>query len=423
VSSDIAVYVAVGERNLLAGRLYPHRRRGVESASFVYSDRYLADPGAYALDPALPLVTGTLQTPVGRALFGAFTDCAPNRWGRTLIRRAEMARAKLAGTAPRSMSETDVLLGVRDDLRQGALRFRLGEEGPYLAVEDSGVPVLADLPKLLDIAEHAETETAGYAELKLLLRAGSSLGGARPKAHVVDGVGRIAIAKFPSASTDSWNVMAWEKVALDLARAAGIKVPDSQLICVGDRNVLIVDRFDRQGATRIGYASAMTMLEASDGDQRSYLEIAGVIEERSPAATADLHQLWQRIAFSILISNTDDHLRNHGFLHERAESWVLSPAFDLNPNPEPGPKELSTAIDFSDSHASIDTLMGIAGYFRLNEREATSVLAQVTRAAGRWRDVATSHGLQQADIDAMEPAFEHEERKRARALANSRPGT
>src|ERR1700730_16505591 len=158
MSDEIAVYAAVGERNLLAGRLYPQRRRGVESASFVYDARYLADPDAYALDPALPLVTGTLQSPRGRALFGAFSDCAPDRWGRTLIKRAEIARAKIAGTAPRSMSEAEVLLGVRDDLRQGALRFRRGEEGPFLAVEDSGVPILTDLPKLLEIAERAESD-------------------------------------------------------------------------------------------------------------------------------------------------------------------------------------------------------------------------------------------------------------------------
>ena len=421
MTDDIAVYVVIGARNVLAGRLYPHRRRGVESASFVYDDRYLADSAAYALDPALPLVTGALQTPVGRALFGAFTDCAPDRWGRTLIRRTEMARAKIAGTAPRSMSEVEVLLGVRDDLRQGALRFGLGDEGAYLAAEDSGVPVLTDLPRLLAIAEHAESDSAGYDDLKRLLRAGSSLGGARPKAHVLDGAGRIAIAKFPSASSDTWNVMAWEKVALDLARDAGIKVPDSQLIRIGDGNVLIVDRFDRHGAARIGYASAMTMLEAGDGDQRSYLEIAEVIEERSITATADLRQLWRRIAFSILISNTDDHLRNHGFLHERAESWTLAPAFDLNPNPEPGSKELSTAIDFSNAYASVDVLMDVAEYFRLNVREAISVLAQVARAVGRWRVVAASHGLQQGAIDAMEPAFEHNESTQAQALAENQP--
>ncbi len=421
MSDEITVYVAVRERNLLAGRLYPHRQRGVESASFAYDDRYLADPEAYALDPALPLVTGALQTPVGHALFGAFSDCAPDRWGRTLIKRAEIARAKLGGTAPHSMSEAEILLGVRDDLRQGALRFRHSEEGPFLAVEDSGVPILTDLPKLLEIAERAESDSADYADLKRLLRAGSSLGGARPKAHVVDAAGRIAIAKFPSASSDTWNVMAWEKVALDLARDAGIKVPDSQLIHVGARNVLVVDRFDRRGATRVGYASAMTMLEARDGDQRSYLEIAGVIEERSAATTADLNQLWRRMAFSILISNTDDHLRNHGFLHERADSWSLSPAFDLNPNPDPGPKELSTAIDFSDTRASVDTLMEVAEYFRLNAEGATDVLTRVSSAVGRWRAAAATHGLQQADIKAMEPAFEHAERKRAQALTAKRP--
>jgi serine/threonine-protein kinase HipA len=421
MSDEITVYVAVSERNLLAGRLYPHHRRGVESASFAYDDRYLADPEAYALDPALPLVTGALQTPVGHALFGAFSDCAPDRWGRTLIKRAEIARAKLAGTAPHSMSEAEILLGVRDDLRQGALRFRHGGEGLFLAVEDSGAPILTDLPKLLEIAERAESDSADYEDLKRLLRAGSSLGGARPKAHVVDAAGRIAIAKFPSASSDTWNVIAWEKVALDLARDAGIKVPDSQLIHIGARNVLVVDRFDRRGATRVGYASAMTMLEASDGDQRSYLEIAGVIEERSAATTADLHQLWRRMAFSILISNTDDHLRNHGFLHERADSWSLSPAFDLNPNPDPGPKELRTAIDFSDTRASVDTLMEVAEYFRLNAEEATDVLTRVSSAVGRWRAVAATHGLQQADINAMEPAFEHTERKRAQALTAKRP--
>jgi len=163
------------------------------------------------------------------------------------------------------------------------------------------------------------------------------------------------------------------------------------------------------------------MLEARGGGQRSYLEIAGVIEERSAATTADLNQLWRRMAFSILISNTDDHLRNHGFLHERADSWSLSPAFDLNPNPDPGPKELSTAIDFSDTRASVDTLMEVAEYFRLNADEANNVLTRVSSAVGRWRAVAATHGLQQADINAMEPAFEHAERKQAKALTAKRP--
>jgi len=417
VNGDIEVNVAVGDRNLLAGQMYSHRHRGSESASFVYDSRYLADPDAYSLDPALPLVTGTLQTPVGRRLFGAFADSSPDRWGRTLIQRAERARAKAAATAPRSMSEIDLLLGVRDDLRQGALRFRLGDQGPFLATEESGVPVLTDLPALLDIAARAERDTANYEDLRRLLRAGSSLGGARPKAHVLDAGGRVSIAKFPSVASDTWNVMAWEKVALDLARDAGVMVPDSQLIRAGDRHVLIVGRFDRLGTARVGYASAMTMLEAGDGDQRSYLEIAAVIEERSTAATEDLRQLWRRMAFSILISNTDDHLRNHGFLHQRGESWTLSPAFDLNPNPDPGPKNLSTAIDFTDTRASVDTLISVAPYFRLDPGDAVEVLAQVARAAARWRMVAKTHGLTQQDLDVMEPAFEHAESQRAQALA------
>jgi serine/threonine-protein kinase HipA len=421
VSGEVAVFVAIGEKNLLAGRMYSHRHRGIESASFVYDDRFLASPDAYALDPALPLVTGTLQTPVGRPLFGAFTDSLPDRWGRMLIRRAERVRAKAAGTAPRSMSEVDLLLGVRDDLRQGAIRFRLDDQGPFLATEDSGVPALTDLPALLDIAARVERDSADYDDLQRLLRAGSSLGGARPKAHVLDAAGHVAIAKFPSDGSDAWDVMAWEKVALDLAQDAGVTVPDSQLIRIGDRHVLIVDRFDRRGAARIGYASAMTMLEARDGDQRSYLEIAAVIEERSASATSDLRQLWRRMAFSILISNTDDHLRNHGFLHEHAESWSLSPAFDLNPNPAPGPKDLSTAIDFDDSRASVETVLSVADYFRLDDSQALDILAEVTRAAANWRRVAQTHGLTQRDLAEMEPAFEHPESQHARTLTMGRP--
>lgn len=420
MSDDVEVFVAVGERNARAGRLYPHRHRGVESASFVYADTYLADPASYALDPALPLVAGTLQTPAGRPLFGALTDSSPDRWGRKLIARTERARAATAGTAPRAMSEVDLLLGVRDDLRQGALRFRVDDEPEFCAPEDTGVPVLTDLPTLLDIAARVESDDAGYDELRLLLRAGSSLGGARPKAHLINPSGRIAIAKFPSAASDTWNVMAWEKVALDLARDAGVTVESSRLIRIGDRHVLIADRFDRRGTRRIGYASAMTMLEAGPGDQRSYLEIAEVIEERSPAATRDLRQLWRRVAFSVLISNTDDHLRNHGFLHDRGESWTLSPAFDLNPNPDPGPKYLSTAIDFTDTRASVDTLMSVAGYFRLEADAARTMLAEVVQATAAWRDVAKSRGLTNREVELMRPAFEHAEVERARSLTQAR---
>jgi serine/threonine-protein kinase HipA len=420
VSEDVAVYLAAGGRDLLAGRVHPGVRDG-ESISFAYADGYLASPDAYALDPALPMVTGALQAPGGRATFGAFADCSPDYWGRMLTWRAEQARAKAAGTDPRPIGELDVLLGVRDDLRQGALRFARGEQGPFVAAEDSGVPVLADLPALLDSAERAGRGEADYDDLRRLVPAGSSIGGWRPKVHFLDAAGRAAIAKFPKPDSDTWNVMAWEKVALDLARDAGVRVCDSQLIRVGERHVLVVSRFDRHDGARTGYASARTMLQAGTSDRRSYLEIAAVIEEQSPAVAADLRELWRRIAFSVLISNIDDHLRNHGFLRQRAGAWRLSPAFDINPDARPGPKHLSTAIDATSTLASVETLMSVTDHFRLDAGAALGILGEVTRAAGRWREVATSCGLQQGDLDAMEPAFEHAESERARALTSGRP--
>lgn len=409
----IEVVVALDREDVLAGRLFSHRRQGRESASFAYDPAYLARPDAYALDPALPLAQGGLQTPVGISMFRAFADAAPDRWGRTLITRAEKRRAAAEQTTPRSLGEIDFLLGVRDDLRQGAIRFRDGT-GRFLASDDLGVPQLTDLPRLLQAAEHLEADEETDVELRDLLRVGSSLGGARPKAHVIDADGRVAIAKFPSARHDTWNVMAWEKVSLDLAREAGIRVPDSQLLRIVGRSVLIVNRFDRDDDRRVGYVSAMTMVEASDGDVGSYLDVAAVIEQTSPHATDDLHELWRRIAFSILVSNTDDHLRNHGFLHVHAGTWTLSPAFDLNPNPAPGSKHLSTAIDGYDTAASIETLMSVVSLFRLAEDGAASVLGEVLAATPRWREVAASHGLPEAEIAEMEWAFEHTQTDAAR---------
>jgi len=403
--TEVRVWVRLSGEDIAAGTLYNHRRRGVESTTFVYNGEYLDRPAAYALDPELPLVSGSLHTRVKRALFGALTDCAPDRWGRTLLVRREAALAREEGRAARSLGEIDYLLGVRDDLRQGALRLSLGG-GPFLADDQSGVPALTDLPALMNLAQRAETDTADLPDLQRLVRVGSSLGGARPKAHVRDSNGRIAIAKFPSANHDTWNVMAWEKVALDLAARAGIEVPLSQLLKLAGRNVLVVDRFDRtESGERIGYVSAMTRLEASDGEQRSYLEIAEVIEQTSAKATEELHQLWRRIVFSILISNTDDHLRNHGFLHEEGDVWRLAPAFDLNPNPAPGPKYLSTAIDIADDAANLSTALTVAEFFRLSEIEARKTLGEVAGAVAQWRDVARLHGLTGSELTAMESAF------------------
>jgi serine/threonine-protein kinase HipA len=245
-------------------------------------------------------------------------------------------------------------------------------------------------------------------ELATLLRGGSSLGGARPKAHVLDDSGRIAIAKFPSPVNDDWDVMRWEAVALTLARAAGIRVPDHKLHLIDGKSVLVVDRFDRLGSTRINYVSALTMLQRTDGDAGSYLEIADVIARHSPSATGDLRELWRRMAFSVLISNFDDHLRNHGFLRASTAGWSLSPAFDLNPDPRPGVRYLSTAIDFDDTEARVDLLLDVASEFRLTPPQALHALGAVHAAVGRWREVASQLGVNDEEIALMAPAFEHQ---------------
>lgn len=418
---SIRVVVRIGGQDAHAGQLWSHRRRGTtESATFAYSADYLARPDAYALDPALSLVAGQQQTPTGRAMFGAFTDCAPDRWGRRLLARDEHRRALKEGNAERNFGEIDYLLGVRDDLRQGALRFYDSATDTYLAHEEAGVPLLVELPRLLSASDRLERDEASEEDLRTLLRGGSSLGGARPKAHVLDGHGKVSIAKFPSPAKDEWDVMRWEAVALALARTAGISVADWTLHTVGGKAVLIVDRFDRIGELRIGYVSAMTMLQAGDGDRGSYLEIAEIIERHSPDASEDLRQLWRRMAFTILVSNTDDHLRNHGFLRSTTAGWNLSPAFDLNPDPSPGAKHLCTAIDFDDTAVSIDALMSVAEHFRLRNEDARRVLGEVAAATSRWQIVAAEAGLSRAAIERMAPAFEHEQTDRARQIG-SRP--
>jgi serine/threonine-protein kinase HipA len=409
VPTEVEVVVAIDGENVPAGRLWSHRSRGRESATFSYDESYLALDRAYELDPRLPLVGGPQHTAQDQAIFAAFTDCAPDRWGRRLMKLSERRQAEADDRSERSIGEIDYLLGVRDDLRQGALRFRDPGDGAYLATEDEGVPDLVDLPRLLNAAEHLDRDELDEPELAALLRGGSSLGGARPKAHVRDQNGRVAIAKFPSASKDEWDVMAWESVALTLATDAGIEVPSFSLHRIADKSVLIVDRFDRAGEVRIGYISAMTMLESSDGAQGSYLEIADVIERHSPSAKADLAELWRRIAFSVLISNTDDHLRNHGFLHATTAGWSLSPTFDLNPNPEPGPKLLATAIDFDDPSASVETLMKVAPDFRLDRAAAIRILGQVESARAGWRRAAAAASVSAQEITLMSSAFETEQ--------------
>jgi len=415
---SVEVVVQIAGEDVPAGRMWAHHARGSQSATFAYHDAYLQRTDAYALDPALPLTSGQQQTPVGRALFAAFSDVAPDGWGRRLLRRSEKLEAREHHRNERDVAEIDYLLGVRDDLRQGAVRFRRDDEDGFLGHEREGIPHLVDLPRLLAASEQLERDKASAEDLRLLLEGGSSLGGARPKAHVGDRDGRLGIAKFPAPQGDDWDVIAWEAVALSLARDAGITVPEFELHRIASRPVLVVRRFDRGAAGRIGYVSAMTLLEARDGEGSSYVEIAEAVEEYSPTAGTDLAELWRRAVFGILISNTDDHLRNHGFLRSTTAGWSLSPAFDLNPNPRR--REFSTTLSGGQARNSIAGALDIAPVFRLTSEGARAVLQQVSDATSRWRETAKLMGISADSIEELASAFEHEQAEAVRELTGVR---
>lgn len=405
------VYVDIADSTHLVGRLFVAASRGRESATFIYAPEWIDSGHRFALEPALALSAGPYYTTPGRALFGALGDSAPDRWGQTLLRRDERRRAKEEGRAPRTLREIDFLLGVTDTVRQGALRFAAEEGGPFLAPEkEHGVPPLVELPRLLDAAERFLADEESTDDLRLLLAPGSSLGGARPKASVRDAGGNLLIAKFPKPD-DEYRVVAWEAVALDLARRAGIPVEDHRLETIAGRDVLLVRRFDRCGTHRIPFLSALSMLGAADGDRRSYAEIADVLRQHGAAVRTDLPNLWRRMLFTVLISNTDDHLRNHGFLYAGAKGWRLSPAYDLNPVPvDVRPRVLSTAIGMDlDPTASFEIALEVAELFDLDPREARTIAGEVAVAVSQWRDVASGLGIRASEIDRMASAFEHQD--------------
>lgn len=414
MNREILVYVDIENAPILAGRLWTRVRSGRESATFEYDKTWLKNPYRFSLEPALTLGPATHHTVQGRPLFGAIGDSAPDRWGRALIGRAELKQADQDGRPPRTLYEADVLLMVDDEARPGALRFALAEGGSFLRESANvRVPPLVDIPKLLAATEHLEDHVETAEEIKLLIAPGSSLGGARPKASVRDRDGSLAIAKFPHKS-DATKVELWEAVALRLASKAGIQVPEARLETVADKPVLILRRFDRRGATRIPYLSAMSMLGALDHEQRSYMEIADALRRYGATAPSDLRQLWRRIVFNVLISNTDDHLRNHGFLYQGNSGWALAPAFDLNPVPvDLKPRVLSTAIDIENATASIDLALSVAEYFDLKPSEAKGIAAEVGLAVTQWREEAKRAGISDAEINRMSSAFDHEDLKKA----------
>lgn len=413
---EVLVYLDLDGAPHLVGRLWARVRKNKESASFEYDEGWLKNPARFSLEPALQLGPGPFHTPADTPMFGAIGDSAPDRWGRALMRRMERRRAEREGGALRTLQEIDFLLLVDDEARQGALRFAAQDGGPFLRGEGvKRIPPLVELPKLLTAAEHVMEEKDTEEDMLLLFAPGSSLGGARPKASVIEKNGHLAIAKFPRKDDDI-NTVLWEAVALTLAKKAGIDVPAGRVETVSNKPVLLLRRFDRDGKRRIPYLSAMSMLGSKDNETRSYLEIVDALRQHGAAPQADMEALWRRLVFNILISNTDDHLRNHGFLYAGQEGWRLSPAYDLNPVPtDIKPRILATAINEDDSTASLALAMEVAGYFELDDGKAREIAAQVGKATSKWRAEAARHGLGKDEIDRMVSAFEHEDSKWAGA--------
>jgi serine/threonine-protein kinase HipA len=410
---SLLVHVDLKGTPHLVGRLWARSRRGKESATFEYDTTWLANPLRFALEPALTLGTGPHHTAGGRQIFGAIGDSAPDRWGRVLIQREERRKAREEKRVPRTHLEVDYLLGVGDIARQGALRFAEHEGGPFVAA-GAQIPPLVQLPALLGAALRLSEDSGSDEDLRLLLAPGSSLGGARPKASVIDRDGKLAIAKFPQHG-DLVRVTVWEAVALRLAEHAGIPTPNWRVEKIADREVMLLRRFDRRGTERIPFLSAMSLLNAADNEPHSYMEIADALRQYGGKADEDCAQLWRRIVFSILISNSDDHLRNHGFLYEPAAGWRLSPAYDMNPVPvDIKPRVLTTAIDEADGTASLDLAFNVASHFGVKPNKAKDIAREVGKAVSRWRETAASFDLTANEIERMETAFEHDELNKAR---------
>lgn len=410
----IMVYIDLEGSPIKVGRLWSHYRSGRESMSFEYDREWLNHPKCFSFDPALKLVEGSFHASPDKPLFGAIDDSSPDRWGRLLMRRSERKNAERDKRIPRALKEIDFLLMVDDEGRQGALRFKRAEQDPFLtSYNKNHIPPLVSVGRLLTAASHVLQDSDTEEDLRLLLAPGSSLGGARPKASVKDKDGHLSIAKFPRKD-DDLDTIGWEAVALTLATKAGIKVPEWRLETVGKQRILLSRRFDRKNNFRIPFLSAMSVLEAKDNDMHSYLEIADAIRRMSAEPKQDLEALWRRMVFNVLISNVDDHLRNHAFLYSGFSGWRLSPAYDLNPTPtDIKPRILSTAIDLVDPSASLDLAADVAHYFGLENTEARKIMKEVGAATALWKKEAIKLKIKKEEIDRMASAFEHDDLQQA----------
>jgi serine/threonine-protein kinase HipA len=401
------------ENPLHMGILHSDRLKGKEVFSFEYKDEWLKNGPAQLLDPRLQLYSGLHYLNEEHDNFGIFLDSSPDRWGRILMRRREAAIARNENRAENKLFETDYLLGVYDGHRMGALRFKIEEDGPFLNDnKHMASPPWTSLRELEQISLRLEDDDViddpEYLKwLSMLIAPGASLGGARPKASIVDNNGSLWIAKFPSRN-DQGDIGGWEIVTYELAVLAGITMAESKAQKFSsDYYTFLTKRFDRgNDGQRIHFASAMTILGYTDGqdhvDGASYLELVDFIQNNGANVEQDLEQLWRRIVFSICITNTDDHLRNHGFLLKN-DGWVLSPAYDINPIENGAGLKLN--ISDTDNSLDLNLALEVSEYFRLSDKRASEIIDEILNVVAGWKEVAKKYGISRAEQELKAIAF------------------
>lgn len=423
------VQVYLGGEARLVGTLHYDLSGARQRAAFVYDETWLAAPDRFALEPGLPLVAGAQFHRAirdGSVFHAALADTEPDGWGRRVILRDHAKRRQAARRAGKEagtpqLNAMDFLLAVDDASRVGALRFR-DEEGVFHRAAEPGrrtAPPLVELRQLLAATRAVEMERETAADLAYLRGRGTSLGGLRPKCTVVDADGWLAIGKFPSVQ-DERPVPKGEVLAMQLARKAGITAAETRLVDSDGVPITLVRRFDRTAeGRRLMYVSAATLLGVERGDpqEHAYTEIVDGLRVHGADVQADIEELWRRMAYSILITNVDDHLHNHGFLHVNHGLWRLAPAFDLNPFPDRA-RELKTWVSAETGpEATIEALLSVTAYFRITTRRAKAILREVEHAVSGWRKLGRALGVTVRELESFADAFEHSEREAARRAA------
>ena len=395
--------------NELVGTIYVSQTRGREFYSFEYASSWL-EKGYMSLDPDIQLYKGRQYINDEKKIFGVFGDSCPDRWGKKLMNRREELRARKAQERPRKLLESEYLLGVYDEARMGGLRFKLDSDGEYMSNDkDYATPPWTSLRELEQSSIAFENDDNKLDErwIKQLLAPGSSLGGARPKASVLAPDGSLWIAKFPSKH-DDFDSGAWEMVVHELAVECGLNVPEAKVEKFSKLGTtFLVKRFDRNENNRIHFSSAMTMLGKTDGanstDGSSYLDIVSFIKSNGSKPKSDLQELWTRIVFSMAVSNTDDHFRNHGFILTD-DGWELSPMYDVNPDIYG--EFLSLNVDSDNSIIDFQLAIDAAKYYGVTEQDATGIVDSIREnVRNNWRLLAKKYGINRSEIERMNVAF------------------